>query len=68
MYSYLTQDWSGLETQDWSGLERGHYSSRTQINAISHIFSLVSLKYDVTDAILQDIEKNESAIPQESFV
>ena len=60
MYTYLTQDWSGLG--------RGHYSSRTQINAISQIFSLVSLKYDVTDTILQDIEKNESAIPQESFV
>ena len=27
-----------------------------------------SLKYNVTDAILQDIEKNESAIPHESFV
>ena len=27
-----------------------------------------SLKYDITDAILQDIEKNESAISQEYFV
>ena len=32
------------------------------------ILALIPLKYDVTDPMLQDIEKNESAISHESFV
>ena len=36
--------------------------------AILKVLSPFSHKHDVTDAILQDNEKNESAISQESFV
>ena len=46
----------------------GQYRHRHFVGFQSHFHLNMTLKYDVTDAMLQDNEKNESVISQKSFV
>ena len=48
--------------------EFGQYRHRHFVGFQPHFHLNMTLKYDVTDAMLQDNEKNESVISQESAV